>query len=78
MTCRTVGKPWLRAENNGNHFQDVILSPGDKTRIDFHSLIGKQSNTGGQVCLKFLYIKYGKDCSSVASQLEQCIELPGS
>ena len=60
LMCRTVGKPWLRTENNGNHFQDVILSPGDKTRIEFNTIIGKHSNSAGQVCLKFLYIKYGK------------------
>ena len=57
---RTAGQPWLRRENNGNHFQDVILSPGDWTRLEFPAIINRDSNRAGQVCLRFLYIKYGE------------------
>ena len=60
VLCRSTGKPWLRTENNGEEFLDVILSPGDKTRLDFSSLISSDSTRGGEVCLQFLYKKYGE------------------
>ena len=67
LILRSTGASWQRTESNGEKFLDVILSPGDKTRLELSSLIspGSSSAGEGEVCLQFLYKKYGECWCSV-------------
>ena len=67
LILRSTGASWQRTKSNGEKFLDVILSPGDKTRLELSSLIspGSSSAGEGEVCLQFLYKKYGECWCSV-------------
>ena len=44
LILRSTGASWQRTESNGEKFLDVILSPGDKTRLELSSLISPGSS----------------------------------